>query len=232
MKKMILKHLALLWIGVSTVFFNYVYSADTVSVVFTSQSSSSLGSNNSRISVDSNLEYVNKWDNSSVVGNYFRGDYYDSVLWFFKTDWSWNEAENIRVVGSTWRCSSSYGYKLGWYAYSKTVWFIDFDFNNDTYVYYCDEDKSLHGHAYNGFTWFQSFEGIAFEIESVVEQQAETPDDDGTFVNSDTNITDQIESDLPGWNPNQNNSNFTINTIQNDTIEFDSRLESLFYIIK
>lgn len=229
MKKMIPKSLALLLITMSAVFFQYVYAVDSISSAFTSQISSWLWSNNSQISVDWNLSYVNKWDNSSVIWNYFIWYYYDSVLWFFQTDWSTNTSENVRVIWSTSKCPNSYGYRIWGYSYSESFGFIDFDFNDDVYVYYCDFDKSFHGYAYSAFLWFQNFEWIQFIIEPSIDQVVELPDeDDDTFINTDTEITNP---DL--WNESDtNNSNFTVNTIQNDTIEFDTRVESLFYIIK
>jgi hypothetical protein len=107
------KHLALLFFSFFAMFVSYSYAADILASQFAIQSASSNGSNGSIISVDSNLSYINKGQNSSVVGNYFTGYYYDSVLGYFEADWSVNESENIRVVGSTGKCSSGYGYKLG-----------------------------------------------------------------------------------------------------------------------
>jgi hypothetical protein len=65
------------------------------------------------------LSYINKGENSSIIGNYFSGYYYDSMLGYFKVDQSPDQSENVRIVGSTGICPSDYGYKLGGYSYSE-----------------------------------------------------------------------------------------------------------------
>jgi len=245
MKQLALKRLAFLSISISTVFLSYVYAADTTSDTFVSQSSSWLWSNNSVISTEffarpsgSGAYYMNRWNNSSVIWNYFEGFYYDSILGYFELDWSNNLNENVRIISSTWICSGSYGYKLWWYAYSPAYWYMDFDYNDDTFVYYCEEDRFLRWHAYNVFSWFQNFEGIAFDIwaDSDVPVQESTTNnafvDSGTSQNNDSISWDtNIPSSNP-WSSRVDNSNFTRNTIQNSWFEFDPRAESSFFIIK
>jgi len=97
-KRNIIKYLAYLGIPFFVVFISSVYAADVVSSVFTSQTATASGSSNSIISVDNNLSYINKGDNSAIIGNYFSGYYYDSILGYFETDWSSNRTENVRVV--------------------------------------------------------------------------------------------------------------------------------------
>ena len=241
-QKNIWKQLALLPILFCGLLFSYTYAADVVSENFSNQTSTGTWSNNSIISVDSNLSYVNKWDNSSVIWNYFTWFYYDSFLWYFQTDWNdSNQSENVRITWSTWKCSTWYGYKLWGYAWSNSVGYIDFDYNDDVFVYYCVGTWELEWYAYSTFVGFQNFEWIAFDID--VEPVTETEDipnsSTWTFVNESTTIIDSgnIEwNDKISWNDNasveNNNSNFSTDTIQNDLIEFDTKYESLFYIIK
>ncbi len=202
--------------------FGTVYAADYFSSSIGSQISSGVWSNNSNVSTIAWEEpgYWNSWDNSTIIWNYFRGYYYDSVFWFFKLDWSTDNWENVSIVWSTTACGSSYGYKLWWYAYSEYFWFIDFDYNNNIFVYYCEWDKTLHGHAYSKTLWFQNFEWIGFEIVSSVSTLAVTTST-GIFVNDTTDIN------LPNfWDGNINSS------VWSDLIQIEDEKESIFYIIK
>lgn len=111
---------------------------------------------------------VNSGDDSSTVGNYFRGYYFDSNYGFFKLDWSADTTQNVRILESTDKCAAigigGYGYKIGGYAKSEEVGFIKFDYSSDIFVFYCDSDKKLHGYAYSDIAGFQNFEGISVDI--------------------------------------------------------------------
>ena len=204
-----------------------VLAVDTLWESFSVQTSTWKGSSNSYISVDENLEYYNLWDNSTVIGNYFTGSYYDDIFGHFQVDWSNNTWENVKIVSSTTACTIGYGYKLWWYSYSEYYGFIDFDFDNNTFVYYCLDDGQLHGYGYSEELWFQNFEGIVFDIYADVENQSESPTENDNFSNDGTSITDP--ESLP-WGTD--NSHFTPDTIQNNIIDFETTEESLFYIIK
>lgn len=226
------KPLALLLISFFTMFVSYWYASDSVASIFTSQSSSGLWSSNSLISVDSNLSYVNKWENSSIIWNYFTGYYYDSVLGYFEVDTSPNQSENVRIIWSTGACPAWYGYKLGWYAYSEVFWYVDFDYDSDIFVYYCVVDNELYGHAYNSFLGFQNFEGITFDIDvEATIIPTEEPTWTGAFVNDTSEILEE-EIWWEAWKWESDDSNFNHDSIQNDLLEFDGKYESLFYIIK
>jgi len=234
MNSYIKKWLAYLSILAATMFL-YVLTvfADEVAHVFTSQNASAPWSSSSIISVDSNLEYINKGNNSSVIGNYFSWYYYDSVLWYFETDFLPNPNENVRVVGSSPLCATGYGYKLWWYAYSSYFGFVDFDYSSDIHVYYCVSDEELHGFAYSESNGFQNFEWISFPIESLGTTPTVAPTSSWAFTNDESGILNpEIEdtSWAPEWNADD--SNFTPNTIQTDTFQIDIDKESLFYIIK
>jgi len=108
--------------------------------------------------------YINDGENSAVIWNYFKWYYFDSLHWYFKLDWSSNKNENVRIVDSTNKCSNSYWYKLAWKAYSENAWYIDFNYNNDTYVYWCRSDKKLHWFAYNKYTWYQNFDWVSIDV--------------------------------------------------------------------
>ena len=231
-KKNILNWLVFLLVSFFVVFITRVYAADTIAYTFSTQSSTGLWSSNSVISVDSNLSYVNKWGNSSIIGNYFTGYYYDSMLWYFQTNVSPDASENVRVIGSTGKCATGYWYKLWWYAYSETLGYVDFDYDSNTYVYYCEETGSLFWYAYSGNLWYQNFEWISFEIETQSTQSINEPTGSDEFRNDTTTIVDDSSNNTSNWESQLENSNFNYDSIQNDFLEFNESYESLFYIIK
>lgn len=239
MKQIGRKHLAFLWISLFVVFFWYVHAVDTTSDTFSTQSSSWLWSSSSVISTEfyprpswSGAYYINKWNNSSIIWNYFEWYYYDSILWYFQFDWSANQNENVRIIWSTNVCPNSYWYKLWGFSYSPSFWFMNFNYNNSTFVYYCEDEWFLRWYAYNDFLWFQNFEWISFDINAQSNVITDLPDENEDFINTWTNINDAPVSWDDGNSSTQTNSNFKPNTIQNDTFQFDVKLESLFYIIK
>lgn len=209
-------------------FFVWIASAvgnDFISQYIPTQTTSELWSNNSLISfTSSDAAYINKWNNSTIVWNYFKGFYYDNTFGFFRLDWSENPTQNVSIISGTAACVTSYGYKLGWYAYSEYYGFIDFDYSDDVFVYYCEWDKQLRGYWYSATLGFQNFEWIWFEIipnVSTLTQDIWTQ----IFVNDTTNI-ESIQ--IYTWET----SNFDYNSIGWDINEFDTTKESIFYIIK
>jgi len=198
---------------------------DVISQYIPIQTSVNPGSNNSLLSfTSSDAAYINKWNNSTIIWNYFEWYYYDSMLGFFQLDWSSNKEENVRVISATSKCPSSYGYKLWWHAYNESFWFIDFDYNNDIFVYYCEWDKQLHWYAYTKTLWFQNFEWVWFEITPNVWTIVENTST-WIFLN-DTTAIETIQTYT--WS----DSNFDYNSIWWDINEFDTTKESIFYIIK
>jgi len=211
----------LLWIS----FFWYVFWEDVVSQIIPAQTATGTGSNNSIVEITTNdADYINKGNNSTVIGNYFNGYYYDSIYGFFQLDKLKATGENVRIVGSTSACGTGYGYKLWGYAYSNYFGFMDFNYNSSIFVYYCESDKKLHGYAYNEDLGFQNFEGIGFEIIPSVSTVAEVSGT-GVFVNDTTELT-TIQT-FTG-----STSNFDYNSILWDTANLDATQESIFYIIK
>ncbi len=205
--------------------FSIVLALDEVAENITNQSATATGSNNSVVIFltgwTDDPQYINAWNNSTVIWNYFRGYYYDSVYGYFQLDWddSGDIANNVHITGSTDRCSSGYGYKIGWYAYSEYYGFVDFNYDSSVYVYYCLSDQSMYGHAYSELVWFQNFEWIWFEILTTPINTTPETTTSTWFVNDRTNIID-VE-----WNPGPN-------VIGSDVFEFKDTGESIFYIIK
>ena len=209
--------------------FSFVFW-DTISHIIPYQLSSSTWSSSSEISfstwssTNSDTNYINAWDNSSIIWNYFNWYYYDSVLGFFKLNWSSDKSKNVHISNSTSRCSSGYWYKFSWYAYSTYYGFINFAYSNSIFVYYCESDKKLHWYAYSEHNWFQNFEDIWFNIVPAVW---------GTIVNNSSSlfvndITEIDNEDSFSWS----SSNYDHETIGWDRINIEDTDESIFYIIK
>lgn len=165
--------------------------------------------------------YVNNKDNSSIIWNYFKWYYYDSVYWYFKLDWSTDSSENVKIVWSTTACSTGYGYKLWWKAYSEMSGYIDFNYNSNTFVYYCLDDWKLHWKAYWQYIWYQDFEWIDISLVVDVVSLVEKVSNTDIFQNDTTNV--------------DNTNSLTPEELQSlwwNIIQFDERKESIFYIIK
>ena len=172
------------------------------------------------------INYINKDNDSTTISNYLIGYYYDTQYGLFRLDWdATNPNNNVRIIDSTDKCTTGYGYKLGGFArgavYNGTIpdaGFFNFNYSDDIYVYYCESDGKLHGTAYDLDYGFQSFEGIQFDI---IAKSDLTPailgNPDPFFVNNNSILL------LPsvGWN-----------SVQGDEAATDWGKSSTFYIIK
>lgn len=207
--------------------FSTAYAIDSFSSNISSQTSSWVWSAWWIISLpdqgawNGTIDYMNAGNNSTVIGNFFKWYYYDTLFWLFTLDWSPTEPENnVRIVWSTSACTTWYGYKLGGYAYSTFFGYTDFDYNENIFVYYCVDDGELHWYSYNKNIWFQNFEGIGFEIIPNVWTMSENSST-WVFVNDTTKIN------LPDfWDGNINSF------VWGDSINLQDDKESIFYIIK
>ncbi len=227
-KKFIKLHMVLFLISF---FMVWTVLGSFTSYVITSQYSDLTWSNGSNISFTwstwKEWYYVNNRDNSAIIWNYFTWFYYDSLFWFFKLDWSPNEYDNVRIIDSTNKCSTWYWYKLWWKAYSEISWYIDFAYDDDTFVYYCLDTGELHGKAYWKYIWYQNFEWIELTIIKEVEDLTVTATATGVFINDVTTVNKSraLEPDLipTYW--------WEINIWWN-IYQIDTTKESIFYIIK
>lgn len=211
----------------------YAFAADIL-LIITNQTATWRGSSNSQIitsswfSTDTDNKktlYYNQGDNSTAIGNYFQGYYHDTVLWFFILNWSPLTTNNVRIVwGTTGAECSGYAYKLWGYAYSNTVGFIDFDYDDSIYVYYCLNDSKLYGYAYNKYVGFQNFKGITFNLFPTVTTTADVTSS-AVFVNDVTKIN---QATTYTWS----NSNTSPWVVWWEQINLDDTEESTFYIIK
>lgn len=169
------------------------FALDVVSTDFSPQSATSSGSNGNTVwfstggSATGTTSYINKNNDSDTIGNYLRGYYYDTEFGFFRLDWNLTDTtKNVRIVSSTDKCGTGYGYKFAGYAYSEAAGYIKFDYNNDIFVYYCESDDKLHGYAYSQHIGFQSFEGLNFEVVALSQNSPISPffGNDPFFVNN------------------------------------------------
>lgn len=210
----------LLWFNL---FYNQLALAVTWDLDITTQNAINLGSNSSLISVStwSTTQYINENNDSETIWNSFSWYYYDSAFWFFKLNWSSTWSNNVRVVSSTDKCSSGYWYKIWWYAYSEYAWLIDFDFNNDIFVYYCESDSKLHWFAYSENNWFQNFDWIWLDLISVTTNIPEIFQNnwDPFFVNNNTMLL-------------ENKNDIFTNAIQWQRNNVEVAKETIFYVLK
>ncbi len=169
--------------------------------------------------------YVDDEDNSAIINNYFKWYYYDSLFWFFKLDWSSDKNENVKIIDSTDKCETGYWYKLWWKAYGDSAWYIDFNYNDSTFVYYCLDDWELLGTAYWKYIWFQGFDWIKISVVNSIEDLAQTVSHD-IFINDTTKITEPTYN-ISEWWPTDWWTSIWWNIYQ-----IDANKESIFYIVK
>lgn len=219
-KKFFKKHL---YVSICTFFvFWTVFGAYTTTLIG-SQNASDVWSNNSLISftwvVSKEWYYVNNKTNSAVINNYFKWYYYDSLYWYFKLDWSANGHENVRVIESTWKCTTWYGYKLWWKAFNEAWWYIDFNYSDSVFVYYCLDTGQLHWRAFSDYIWFQNFDWISLTLVEDITDLTDDVNKNTVFDNDRTDINNEWTSvwDFSIWWDNS---------------RIDSRWESIFYIVK
>ncbi len=159
---------------VAVSFATWAFALDSLVAGIATQSATGTGSNGSTVWVSTGTtstggqyltEYVNRDDDSATVGNYLRGYYYDTVYGFFRLDWdSADPSNNVRVSDSTDRCGNGYGYRFDGFARGIDAGFLDFGYDDSTFVYYCESDGLLHGYAYSPDSGFQNFEGISVTL--------------------------------------------------------------------
>ncbi len=166
-------------------------------------------------------QYINQNNDSETIWNYLSWYYYDTSFWFFKLDWSATWSDNVSVVASTSKCPTWYGYKLGWYAYSPYAGFIDFDYNSDIFVYYCESDSALHWFAYSENNWFQNFDWIWLNLISITTNIPAIFQNSGDpfFVNNNTLLL-------------ENKNSVFANVIQWQSNTTDTWKETIFYVLK
>lgn len=202
-----------------TVFWSYT------SLLIVSQQADNVWSNNSQVSftwtTDKEWYYVNNKENSAIINNYFEWYYFDNLYWFFKLNWSSDKYKNVRIVDSTWKCSTWYWYKLWWKAYSENGGYIDFNYGLNTFVYYCLDTWTLHWSAYSSYIWYQSFEWISISVVNSITDLTNNVNKKTVFENDSSHINEPTSSN-PTW--------FT--KLGWDIYQIDVTKESIFYIVK
>lgn len=204
------------------------HALDTISQNITPQSATTSGGNGNTVWFSTGttatgtqyyVQYVNRDNDSSTVNNYLAGYYYDTQFGFFRLDWDASTPfNNVHIIDSTDRCTTGYGYKLGGFARGEDAGFLDFNYDNSTFVYYCESDQKLHGYAYNLDLGLQSFEGISFNISATGTGIASlSTGTDPFFVNNNSILL------LP---------NIEQTSVEGDISSSDWGKSAIFYIIK
>lgn len=184
--------------------------------------------------------YINKDNNNNYLGDYLRWFYYDNIYWYFRLDWSSDLTESVHfenwpiVINYPWNSICNNWYKLWWKAYSKYVWFINFNFDASTFVYYCKDDNSLHWHTNSISLWRQSFEWIQFR--TIKTNEIQKIEDNSTFKNNSNLIKDKDTYDTSNNNFDNNESIWWWDKFEierTEIIEWRWKYnESIFWIIK
>ena len=201
---------------------NLVYALDRAEWPVQYSVATGIGSVGNTISfLTGSITYINRDNDSTMIGNYFTGSYYDSTYGFFKMDHSGDLNKNIRIVGSTDRCPGSYGYRLGGTAYSTTFGYIRFDPSTVNFVYFCESDKKLRGFWYSSALGWQNFNGLSLQLEtySNIALTFSGTTNDPFFLNNRSSL---------GSSPFVNGPS----GIQGDLRSTDLGKESVFYIVK
>jgi len=175
--------------------------------------------------------YINKDDDNILIWDQLRWYYYDNIYWYFRLDWSQDLARNVYINDwpyNIWWCNEAYSFT--WSAYSKYMWYIDFYYDSNNFVYYCNDDdkKIIYWTGYTELLWKQIFDWIKINIRKKqiindITEKVITQDDNNYIEN-----TGSIQSNY-NWN-NNNIWGGDKYEIENSTI---NKLEwNVFWIIK
>ena len=236
MKKQIIrfKNILFIYLYSSLLLLWSAYAIDIISENISVQTSLWNGSSNSQITF-SDVDYINAGNNSTIIWNYLSGSYYDTATGFFELYWDdSNLKNNVHITWSTTLCPSDYGYRLAWYAYSENFGLINFDTGSSNYVYYCFEDRKLHGYAYSELIWFQNFEWISFDVRTDSNIVSDPNANTNTGFTNDFTDIDAIDRFIPRDSDAPPIENIPVqpNRIGTEILEFEDTQESIFYIIK
>jgi len=173
--------------------------------------------------------YINKNDDENFVWDQLRWYYYDDTYWYFRLDWDKDLSKNVYI--NSWPnninwCNNAYSFT--WSAYSKYVWYMDFHYDNEKFVYYCDDDKTIYWTWYTENLWEQIFDGIKINMrkKQVIDsiEQKIISEDDNKYIEDNNSIK---------WDNNWNNNNiwgwdkFDIENSDIDELDWN-----VFWIIK
>lgn len=178
--------------------------------------------------------YIDKDTDSTIEWDFLSWYYWDNQYWFFQLDWSADITKNVRVIWSTNRCGTSYGFILWWYAKSigdptnleQVAWFMNFHYDDDHYVYFCKWDGKIYWEIYNEDFWVKSFwlwlqflpMSYLFDLMVTWTWSYTWATVSSFFLNDRTNIMNEDYE----W----------VNSIQWDIVDTDKWKEMIFYIIK
>lgn len=196
------------------------------------------GTNNNQI-IFSNKKttyYINEWNNNTLEWNKFVWYYYDNIYGFFRLDWSIDSNENIHIsTDKVYNTSDwcSVWLKIKWKAYSKYVWFMDFNYNSNNFVYYCKDDNTIYWKWYSNILWTQVFKWIKIKniknnilIENIL---------DNKWIVNDTNKIKEDTNDYINNNWTDNNiwgwDKYELEKNLNNVLDSNNN-ENTFWIIK
>ena len=184
----------------------WVYAIDTIWDYIKTQTSTWTWTNQNKITFSKHKTtyYINKDDDNILIWDMLRWYYYDNIYWYFRLDWSQNSSDNVHITNETvsnWACTE--WYKFSWKAYSKYMWYINFNYSSSIFVYYCKTDNKIYWDTYSTNLWKQNLDWIKINLREKqiidnIEQKVEIQDDN-QYIEDDNTID---------WtNKNWNNNN-------------------------
>ena len=205
-KLIILKRKIIIFFIIFFGFVSLVYATDIIQDYIKTQTVSSTWTNNNHITVSriKTTYYINVDEDTILTNDQLRWFYYDNIFWYFRLDWSDDLNKNVHISSSSsqviWSCSKAW--KFAWKAYSKYVWFIDFQYNSSHFVYYCEDDNKLYWKAYSKNLGSQVFDWI--HIRQVIKTPVQEINDIPDFSNEDNeikeNTIDTTIKNYKDWN--------------------------------
>lgn len=231
-KRFFSKILIFIWIIIFSLI--WVYWINIIWDYIKTQTSTWTGTNNNKITFShkKTTYYINKDDDNILTWDKLRWYYYDNIYWYFRLDWSQTESDNVHV--SSWPTTilgCTEWYKFSWKAYSKYVWYIDFNYNSTVFVYYCNDinNKKIYWDTYSTNLWKQNLDWIEIRIkEKIIIDKIEEYID----ISNDTDLIEN-ENSIDWSNNNWNNNNiwgWDKYEIENSNIEETDW--NVFWIIK
>jgi hypothetical protein len=203
------RFLSKFWISIWIIIFSliWVYWIDTIWDYIKTQTSTWTWTNSNKITFSNKKTtyYINKNDDDILTWDKLRWYYYDNIYWYFRLDWSQTESNNVHITSTSSISIDSCNkwWKFSWKAYSKYMWYIDFNHTwSWTFVYYCEDDKKIYWNTNSTNLWKQNLNWIEINIREKqiiddITQKVETQDDNNYIEN-----TGSIQSTDNNWNDN------------------------------
>lgn len=193
-------------------YISFVYWVDVIWDYIKTQQAIWTWTNNNKITFSriKTTYYINKDNDNNLTWDQLRWFYYDNIYWYFRLDWSDDLDKNVHISSNspitiTWKCNKAW--KFSWKAYSKYVWYINFNYDSNYYVYYCEDDWKLYWYAYDDNLGSQPMNEIKININNQ-NQEIQNIDDINNYTQDnrvikentiDSTIRNYRDYNIGGW---------------------------------